>query len=256
MSRMNIVLMAHGSTESANATIHQLATDVASAVNADCVTAAFLNGSPRITDVLEEFDPGQVTVVPIMTSNGYYLGKLPELLRENCNYESLDVSITPVVGTHQDMAVAMSQRLDTWLQRQQLDPAQTTVVVIGHGTARNANSCQSTLDLVEHLQALNQWENLEFQPAFLDQQPALKQVVAEVTRPNVIALPFLISPGPHLVEDVTAALGMEKGRFPLIGQRSSVDKANQPGVCICDCALVEYPEMRSVVLDLIAGVPV
>lgn len=256
MSRTNIVLVAHGSTETANATIHQLATDIASAVSADCVTAAFLNGTPRITEVLEGLDPGRVTVVPIMTSNGYYLGKLPKLLRENRNYDLLDITITPVVGTHQDMSVAMSRRLDAWLQRQQLDPAQTTVVVIGHGTARNANSCQTTLDLVEHLQALNQWENLEFQPAFLDQQPALKHVVAEVTRPHVIALPFLISPGPHLVEDVTAALGLEEGRFPLIGQRSSVDKANRTGVCLCDCALVEYPEMRSVVLDLVAGVPV
>ena len=250
MIRSSLVLVAHGSTESANAPIRALAAQIANRLGLD-TRAAFLNGQPQVIDVLETLPPGSATVVPIMTSHGYYFEKLPDLLKRNRNFDRFEISLTPAVGTHPRLPVAMYHRIEGCFQRFELSPDSTSVVVIGHGTARNANSCRATLELVKQLRILNEYRGLEFEPAFLDQQPALVDV-AQLLRPNVIALPFLISPGPHLLEDVPRALGINSGPFPITDRKRMT--ADGSGLCYCEGPLVQYPEIAEIILDQTAGV--
>ena len=71
----SLILAAHGSvtTPCANQPLHDLADRVQASGIFSTVTPAFLYGDPEISNVLDRLPPGgDVVVVPVMTSEGYY----------------------------------------------------------------------------------------------------------------------------------------------------------------------------------------
>lgn len=258
-----LVLAAHGSTASANANqpLHQLAAALAERAEFDRVTPAFLDGTPEMTSVLESLPPGSVNVVPVMTSEGYYLKKLPEKFSANRNFDQFDFSISPVVGIHGSWPCTIARRIKHHLQNHGLISSETTVLLIGHGTRRNPKSGQTTIDLKESLalRLVDTDPELRFEVAFLDQEPQLVATVRQLTTPNVIVIPFLISRGPHVTEDVPAAFGLPTGpgvEFPMLGSSGRKCPDQREGIYLIDGPLATYPDMVDVVLEVATGVGV
>ena len=247
---ISLILAAHGSEASprSNQPLHDLAAALTEMGLFDHVTPAFLMGQPLMTEVLESLPPGEAIVIPVMTSDGYYLKKLPEKFEANANYDQFSLSIGPVVGLHPAIANTVSARLAGHLAEHQLTAADTTVVVVGHGTRRNTTSGATTFALADSLR--NDHPGFEIKAAFLDQDPEIGLVAESIETPNIVVLPFLVSLGPHMTEDTPAAFGLPTGHdleFPLIGERTF---AGQTGICLCDSPLAAHEQLPAVVAQM------
>lgn len=251
----SLLLAAHGSlaNQGANQPLLDLADAVAIAGRSkqpdsasrifEVVSPAFLNGQPALTNVLDSLPIGDVVVVPMLTSEGYYLKSLHGKIHENQNSDAFRVFMTPIVGTHHSIPRRVGQRISALLAKHKLPSDQTTVVVVGHGTHRNKTSGQSTIHLTEKLAA--SFEDLKFETAFLDQSPDIADVAANIKTRHVLVIPFLISRGPHSTLDVPRAFGLPSGpdiEFPIVNSEN--------GFCICDTPVGMYPDLADVCLEL------
>ena len=247
---ISLILAAHGSEASplANQPLHDLAASLEALGLFDHVTPAFLLGQPLMTEVLESLPAGEAIVIPVMTSDGYYLKKLPERFEQNSNYDQFSLSIGPVVGLHPGIATTVSARLAGHLEAHNLSAADTTVVVVGHGTRRNATSGATTFALADSLRSDH--PGFEIKAAFLDQDPEIGLVAESIETPNIVVLPFLVSLGPHMTHDTPAAFGLPTGhelQFPLIGDRMV---AGEKGICLCDSPLAAHEQLSAVIAQM------
>ena len=252
----SIVLAAHGSTatEHCNDPLHAMAAAILKRQENESanwpdlwikkITPAFLQGEPQMTRVLESLPEGDVVVIPVMTSDGYYLRKLPERFASNRNAEKFNFHLSSVFGMHTLIAEEMKSLVTHHLTNLNLKPEETTVVVIGHGTRRNQTSGESTYLLTNTL--ANQFPNINCLTGFLDQDPTATLIASEIKTPNTIILPFLISRGPHTTEDVPQAFHLPTGpdlQFPFIQQSVS-------GIQIYEKPLAMYTQAADICVAL------
>ena len=253
----SLILAAHGSlaAEDSNQPLFELAKRIESYAKFDRVTPAFLIGQPAMTNVLDQYadagaqSVGDVVIVPVMTSQGYYLKKLPSKFAENLAANRFRVFMSPVVGMHRSIPDRFADRIRYLLNHHQLNADQTTVVVIGHGTRRNSRSGESTFKLTESLRSdFHQagQGGLKFETGFLDQDPEAEFVANNISTANTLIMPFLVSRGPHTTEDVPNAFGLPASpdlQFPVV-QKSTA------GVCVYDMPLAYYPGIEEVCIEL------
>lgn len=247
-----LILGAHGSMAApdSNQPLHDLAAAIAIEDIFATVTPAFLNGLPEMADFVRLLPPPNqvenVIIVPAMTSVGYYLQKvIPKRLAENPRHDQYKMFISPVVGMHQKIAGLIVQRVENMLTQRNLEPNDTTIVLIGHGTRRNANSSKSTYDLLRQLKDLR--PELNYVVAFLDQDPEAQAVAQAITTRHKLIVPFLISRGPHTTVDIPEAFGLPSGpdvKFPNV---MTTDDGN---VCVCDLPIGMYPEIADLCIEM------
>ena len=272
MSSRSLILAAHGSVAAAdsNQPLFDLTQAIARHGSFDVVTPAFLMGEPLMTNVLDglpsgmKIPPGDVVIVPVMTSEGYYLKKLPSMFAQNQDADRYRLFMTRVIGVHDSIAQRIGDRIVGIIDEHQLSPDQTTVAIIGHGTRRNKNSGTSTLQLTQRLRELmsrdvsgRSFSELKFETAFLDQDPEAELVAQSIQTPNTIIIPFLISRGPHTTDDVPNAFGLPAGadlQFPFVQQQTN-------GVCVYDSPLAMYQGIDELCIELAnqelaTGVPI
>jgi sirohydrochlorin cobaltochelatase len=243
----SVVLAAHGSLadDQANEPLFELAKAIELSGIFSVVTPAFLNGEPNLTSVFARLPEGDVVIVPVMTSDGYYLNQVfPKKLLENDGLSKFRIFITPPMGLHPEIPSLTADRVETLMNLLGMSPAETTVIVVGHGTRRNSDSEKSTQLLVQRLQEI--LPEHEIRIAFIDQDPSIPSVIADTHRPHLLAIPFLISRGPHTTVDVPEALGLPTGseiEFPLVDLVGN-------GLIVCDLPVGMYPEMAELCLEL------
>jgi sirohydrochlorin cobaltochelatase len=243
----SVVLAAHGSlaTAEANEPLFELANQIAASEIFSTVTPAFLNGDPQLSSVLQSLPIGDVVVIPVMTSNGYYCDTvLPKVIVESPGFENYRVSLTAPLGVHPEIASLVADRISILMNMLQLASHETTIVIVGHGTTRNAHSGKSTEQLAAQVHELLSSENINI--AFIDQAPTMDEVIRQITTPHTIVVPFLISRGPHATDDVPAAFGLPTGpeiEFPLVGLVAD-------GITICDLPVGMYPEMSDLCTEM------
>lgn len=260
MRPRSLILAGHGSMAApdSNKPLFDLAERIkkldkqSSLGNFEIVTPAFLNGQPEMTTVLDDVDRGRkipigdVVIVPIMTSQGYYLRKLPGKFAENLTINDYRVFMSPVLGIHPSIASRFAEKITGLVSKFALVPNQTTVVIIGHGTRRNATSGQSTFDLTNRLKQILEATGLKFSTGFLDQDPTAELAASQIDTPNTLVIPFLVSRGPHTTDDVPTAFGLPTGpdlKFPVVMQ-------TQQGVCIYGAPLATYPGIDHLCLEI------
>jgi uroporphyrin-III C-methyltransferase len=212
IARRALVLAAHGSQ--AHPTINQriiaLATRLESSNAFGRVSAAFHQGEPVFSIVLDELSAEHVIVVPVMTSRGYYSNVvLPRELARNACHDRIRLQITEPIGTHPAMRELVARRTMDLLATHQLAPDQTTLAIVGHGAPRHPLSRQSTEDLAHDLRGRALCAHVL--TAFLDEQPSVESLPARTANENLVVIPFLIIAGPHALQDLSARLGINGG---------------------------------------------
>lgn len=245
-----VVLGAHGSLAApdSNQPLYDLADLIASKDIFAAVTPAFLNGDPLMVDFMNRLpaeNVESVVIVPAMTSVGHYLQSvIPKQIAQNPQHSDYDVFIAPVVGMHQQITQLVLQRIECTMTEDGMNGDDTTVVLVGHGTRRNANSCKSTYDLLKQL--VSRRPDLKFEIAFLDQAPEAEAVAQGITTTHTVVVPFLISRGPHTTVDIPEAFGLDAGpdvQFP--NRKQTGDK-----ICVCDLPIGMYPEIANLCVQL------
>lgn len=247
MKKSALVLAAHGSSSErcVNNQLEQHASRLAKWGSFDEVVTAFHRGEPTFATVLDGLTADEVTVVPVMASDGYFCDSvLPRELARNHRYASLSVRRTAPVGTHVRMASLVADRGIHLLQTYNLAADATTLAIIGHGTKRHGRSRQAVENLVgvlghRHLCA-------EVIAAFLDEDPAVETIRDRAAGPNTMVVPFLIGGGLHAMQDVPDRLGLHTFDGASLPRTESVGGH----LILCDVPIGADPRIIDVIADL------
>ncbi|HEU5303036.1 MAG TPA: uroporphyrinogen-III C-methyltransferase [Gemmatimonadales bacterium] len=215
-----LVLAAHGSRRdpSANALVRRLVQTIRGRRLYDEVAAAFHQGEPGYDAVLDELDSDEVTVVPFLTSAGYYAEVvLPAALARNRRSSEVRLRQTPPLGTHGGIAPMVARRVAELLGEHGIDRRSVSLALVGHGTPRHDASRQAALQLADTLRRRRVAG--EVLAAFLDDDPPLDALLQRAALPHVVVVPFLIG-GSHVAEDVPRRLTQERenGRHLIVDQ--------------------------------------
>lgn len=209
--RRALILAAHGSGDGSrgNALVRELADQVAQELDGVHVSVAFHQGSPSFHEAATTLDAAEVTVVPVLTSDGFYRRTMLPRAFENT---AARVRITPAIGAHPLIIPTLARLVTETLDRHGWPAAETAAIVIGHGTLRDQRSAGLTHDVTGGLRD----ERLvsEVKCAFLDEPPYIPEVPVLTRQPNIVVIPFLIGGSGHVDVDIPERLGL---RPPVTG---------------------------------------
>jgi sirohydrochlorin cobaltochelatase len=206
-----LVVAAHGAARSGNEPIERLVRRLARRRVAAEVAAAFHRGRPGFGSVLDRLRAGRVVVVPLFTSDGYYVRTvLPRELRRNARYGQVALATTPPIGCHPRVAALVSRRLRHRFGELLARPS-AELVVVGHGTERSATSGRATLALAAQLRARGVARRVT--AAFLDQEPLVDAIGAASRAGPLVVFPFLIGGGAHAAIDLPGRLRGSRGEL-------------------------------------------
>jgi sirohydrochlorin cobaltochelatase len=89
-----------------------------------------------------------------------------------------------------------------------VDPAETTLIITGHGTGLNQNSTKAIRDQA-NLIAESAAGYAAVLDAYMEEQPFIAEWDKMSQTPNVVVVPFFISDGLHSFQDIPVLLGIE-----------------------------------------------
>jgi sirohydrochlorin cobaltochelatase len=118
-----------------------------------------------------------------------------------------------------------------------------SVAIVGHGTRRHQYSRRATEQLA---QALDDQVADRVFAVFLDEEPAVREILKMAARDEVVVIPFMIGAGPHAIKDIPARMGLTvaaETEFPYAGE---VDGRR----VICDAPVGSDPRIVELIADL------
>lgn len=247
MGSSALILAAHGSRS--DSSVNDVVARYARAVEAeglfDAVVPAFHLGEPAFATVLDVLDADDAVVIPVMTSAGYYSETvLPRELAKNRRASSIRIRQVRPIGTHPEFLSLVVRRIRYLLATFALEARQTTVAIVGHGTARHHHSRSATHEVVDELRRRSVCAELI--PAFLDEDPRIDTILDRASGANVVVVPFLISNGPHATEDVPRAVGIDPhgdAVWPLVSRSNG-------RIVVCDEAVGTDPGIVSLIISI------
>ncbi len=223
-----LLIVGHGSTvnpDSSTPSLAQAATIRDQGLFRE-VVCSFWKEEPNLRDALLLFDDPeirQVYVVPNFISEGYFTQTIiPRELQ-------LDGRLTTrpsgqiwkycePVGNHPAVTDLLLRRA------REIAPgapdAETTLLIVGHGTSLNDNSAIAAKREVEKIARLGRYARV--QNAYMEEPPLISEWLHLTTTPNVIVVPFFISDGLHSYQDIPVLLGIEPETTAAASQREIV----------------------------------
>ena len=179
------------------------------------IGCCFWKEEPSLRDALflfDEPDIHEVYVVPNFISEGYFTQTvIPRELeltgRLTTRPNGQIWKYCEPVGNHPAMTELLLRRAREIAP--DVPPAETTLLVVGHGTALNDNSAIAAKREVEKIRARGYYASV--QNAYMEEAPLISDWARLTTTPNVVVVPFFISDGLHSYQDIPVMLGIEPG---------------------------------------------
>lgn len=215
--RQLLLIAAHGSSTDARARdrVASHADQVGRLVPHDATAAGFTKGGPLVQDAVRTLIgahheiPMTLTVVPFMTSSGYYAREvLPVLLRDSLaelDADRVRLLVTKPIGASRRVTALLHRRAVRLAARERWGLEDVGVLLVGHGTRRHASSRDSTLT---HARALSRFGWGTVAPAFIDDDPGIAEALSSSPHRHVIILPFMIGGASHVTDDIPQLLGL------------------------------------------------
>src|ERR1700757_790778 len=230
-----LLIVAHGSTvnpDSSAPTLAHTAEIRRRKMFAD-VACAFWKEEPSLRDALFLFDAesiGEVCVVPNFISEGYFTQTvIPRELELNGATTERPSGQTwkycQPVGNHPAMTELLLKRASEIAP--DVDPGETSLMIVAHGTDLNENSAVAAKREAEKIRALGKFAAVL--NVYMEEQPLVSDWREFTKTPNVVVVPFFISDGLHSYVDIpqligiVAAAGVDRGRL------GSAPPATAPG---------------------------
>ncbi|MBF0248062.1 MAG: hypothetical protein HQL36_08330 [Alphaproteobacteria bacterium] len=258
-SQAALLIAAHGSPGSAGGrtSTRRHAADLAARGLFRSVSSGFLTEAPFMGDVLAGLDADEVYVVPNLATNGYTAKeKLPEALKltgpvtERLRKGRRQrIHLCHPVGTHPLMSKILADRIGRALEDLAFAPADTCVLVVGHGSTKGRESFERTRQVAGELSQYGLSAPHEI--AFLDEPPFIGDWRDMTDAPNVLIAPFLISDGFHAAMDIPRAVGMDPdaAAFQAVLADGGINRATLDGRHVAYLpAAGDAPELADVIL--------
>lgn len=216
-----LVLLGHGTTmnsESAAPVLQHAAEMRRRGCFAD-VREAFWKQPPQVKEVLAGISAQRVFIVPMFISEGYFSDDVipKELGFGAASGESVRVQrrggqvliYCKPVGTHPGMTQVLLARVKEVIEKFPFPraplPKDTTLFIAGHGTERNGNSRKPVELQVELIRGMKLYADV--QAVFMEEEPRINAVHQIAQTKNIVVVPFFISDGLHVREDIPVMLG-------------------------------------------------
>jgi sirohydrochlorin cobaltochelatase len=183
------------------------------------VACVFWKEEPAMRDWPLLFDPGvsEVYVVPNFISEGYFTRTV--IPRELELDQLPDGAAAPVTrrpdgqvwkycapaGNHPLMTELLLERAREVAPG--VPPAETSLLIVGHGTSLNDNSAVAAKEQVERIRALGLYAAVI--NTYMEEPPLISDWVELTDTPHVVVVPFFISDGLHSYQDIPVLLGLE-----------------------------------------------
>lgn len=197
---LEVILAAHGAGEGspANALVQACARALASIAAGARVREAFVAGSPSWDDVFRRVEGRRCVVIPMLTSDGFFA----ERLRAHVARLGNGATTSRPLGTHPVLVRALAERVATAVGELRPRVPRPHVLVVGHGTARHADSGTATCEAAH---VIARRVGCTTDVAFLDQEPTVEELLARAPAVGgVVVVPFLLGGGAHAALDVPA----------------------------------------------------
>jgi sirohydrochlorin cobaltochelatase len=213
-----LLIVAHGSTVNPDSSAPTLAhaTEIRRRNIFAKVECAFWKEEPSLRDALFLFDPEsirEVYVVPNFISEGYFTQTVVprELELDGRITKRLNGQLwryCEPVGNHPLMTELLLKRARDVAP--DVDPAETSLLIVAHGTDLNENSAVAAKREVEKIRSLGKYAAVL--NVYMEESPLVSDWRKLAKTHNVVVVPFFISDGLHSYEDIPVLLGIANGR--------------------------------------------
>jgi sirohydrochlorin cobaltochelatase len=211
-----LVVLGHGTelNEQSAAPVRQHAAELRRRGIFHAVCEAFWKQPPTIHAVLAEISAPRVFIAPLFISEGYFAGQaIPEALGFHAarvlQESGRRLYYCKPVGTHPRMTEVILARAAAVVRQfpfpRAPKPAETTLFIAGHGTEKNRNSRVAIDQQVALIRARNLYAGVE--AVFMEEEPRIGSVTAQAHTKACVVVPFFISDGLHVAEDIPVLLG-------------------------------------------------
>ena len=188
------------------------------------IDCCFWKEEPSLRDALLFFDEPEIQevyVVPNFISEGYFtqtvIPRELELKGRLTTRPSGQIwKYCEPVGNHPAMTELLLRRAREIAP--DVPPTETTLLVVGHGTALNDNSAIAATREVEKIRARGYYASV--QNAYMEETPMISDWARLTATPNVVVVPFFISDGLHSYQDIPMMLGIEPGPTAAASERT------------------------------------
>ena len=178
------------------------------------VREAFWKQEPQVVQVLAGLTRRRVFIVPLFISEGYFSTEIiPQELgfggQATRRFSESTWYYCQPVGSHDSMTGVILARAAAVVQQHPFPrapkPRDITLFIAGHGTERNVRSRQAIERQAALIRALNCYAAVE--AVFLEESPRIADCYRLAVTKNVVVVPFFISDGLHVAEDIPVLLG-------------------------------------------------
>jgi sirohydrochlorin cobaltochelatase len=212
-----LLIVGHGSTvnpDSSAPTLAHAAEIRRRKIFAD-VGCAFWKEEPSLRDALFLFDPEairEVCVVPNFISEGYFTQTvIPRELELNGRITKRSNGqiwkYCEPVGNHPAMTELLLKRASEVAP--DINPAESSLLIVAHGTDLNENSAVAAKREAEKIRALGKYATVL--NVYMEEPPLVSDWRKLTKTRNVVVVPFFISDGLHSYEDIPRLIGIAQG---------------------------------------------
>lgn len=253
-----LLIVGHGSTENPDSSTPYF--DHADEIRKRGIFAevhvCFWKEEPSMREALFMIDAPEVYIVPDFISEGYFTQEViprelqldgPTTVRDG---KTLHYCLP--VGVHRSMTDLILRRAKDVAEG--ADPANTTLIITGHGTGLNQNSTKAIKDQADLIAATGAGYKL-VTDAYMEEKPFIADWDKMSETENVVVVPFFISDGLHSYQDIPVMLGIEPEVGPAASQRE-IFRQNpyqlRGKTLFYSSAIGTEPLLADVILDQIA----
>lgn len=208
-----LVIVGHGSTlnpDSSDPTYQHADTIRERGVFGE-VACAFWKEEPGMREVMHMLESTEVYVVPNFISEGYFSREvIPRELQLQGAVTVRDgkvIRYCDPVGIHPSMTRLLLKRAEEVAP--DAPRAESTLIIVGHGTTLNEQSTQAIKDQVALIRQLDEGF-AQVIDTYMEEPPLISDWHELSTQAHVIVVPFFIADGLHSYQDIPVMLGLEK----------------------------------------------
>jgi sirohydrochlorin cobaltochelatase len=174
------------------------------------VHCCFWKEEPSFRQIFHMVDRDDIYLVPNFISEGYFTRTVVprelELTGELTQKDGRTIKYCEPVGNNKRMTELLLRRAIDIAPH--VNPAQTSLFIVGHGTDLNENSAAAAKREVDRIAATERFA--EVRNAYMEEAPLIAKWDQLSSQPNVIVVPFFISDGLHSYEDIPVLLGIAR----------------------------------------------
>lgn len=217
-----LIIVGHGSTENPDSSTpyFEHAAEIRRRKLFAEVHCCFWKEEPSMREVGYQVDSSDIYIVPDFISEGYFTQDvIPREFRLSGPTTVIDnrtLHYCLPVGIHPSMTQLILHRAREVAP--DADPADTTLIITGHGTGLNQNSTKAIKDQAR-LIAESGAGYAAVLDAYMEEAPFIAEWDQLSKTRNTVVVPFFIADGLHSYQDIPVLLGIETEVGPAASQR-------------------------------------